>query len=281
MIQPLYPCLWFNGEGRAAFDLYASVFPNSILEQENEQVLHFTILDKKIMALNGGQQYAINPSISFFVTCNGQAETERVWQGLSDGAEVMMPLGSYAWSPCYGWLRDRYGMTWQLMMTDPDNPLPQLRPCLLFTGPVFGKAEAALRQYVSVFPRSEQGVPVYYPEGDIYAGKLMFGECTLNGTNLVFMDGPGEHAFRFSEGVSLVVACDTQEEIDHCWNRLLEKGGEEQSCGWMKDAYGVSWQIIPAKLGAWMEDPVKGPELMKAFLQMQKPALSILQSIAG
>ncbi len=281
MIHPLYPCLWFNGQGRAAYDLYASVFPGCRLDQESPMVLQFTLLGKKVMALNGGPQFSINPSISFFVNCNGETETRRVWEALSEGAEEMMPLGTYPWSPSYGWLKDRYGMTWQVMVADEATPAPQLRPCLLFTGRFFGRAAAAMEHYVSVFPDSAKGFLTDYPEGDPHAGKLMYGECSLNGYDLIFMDGPGEHGFEFSEGVSLVVACDTQAEIDHCWNRLLEGGGVEQSCGWLKDAFGVSWQIIPAQLGVWMQDPVKGPEVMNAFLQMKKFDLEALRAIAG
>ena len=83
------------------------------------------------------------------------------------------------------------------------------------------------------------------------------------------MDGPGEHAFIFSEAVSFVVDCDTQEQIDYYWNKLTENG-EESQCGWLKDQFGVSWQIVPTILGKLMTDPEKGPRVMQAFMQMKK-----------
>jgi predicted 3-demethylubiquinone-9 3-methyltransferase (glyoxalase superfamily) len=83
------------------------------------------------------------------------------------------------------------------------------------------------------------------------------------------MDGPGEHGYTFNEAVSLQVFCDTQQEIDYYWQKLTD-GGEESMCGWLKDPFGVSWQVIPAELGNWMSDPEKGPRVMRALLQMRK-----------
>jgi predicted 3-demethylubiquinone-9 3-methyltransferase (glyoxalase superfamily) len=83
------------------------------------------------------------------------------------------------------------------------------------------------------------------------------------------MDGPGEHAFAFNEAVSFVVDCKDQEEIDYYWNKLTE-GGQESQCGWLKDQFGISWQIVPAILGKLMSDPEKAPRVMQAFMQMKK-----------
>ena len=83
------------------------------------------------------------------------------------------------------------------------------------------------------------------------------------------MDGPGVHEYTFNEAVSFTVSCQTQEEIDYYWNKLSE-GGSEWQCGWLKDKFGVSWQIVPAILGTLMSDPAKSERVVNAFMQMKK-----------
>ena len=83
------------------------------------------------------------------------------------------------------------------------------------------------------------------------------------------MDGPGDHQFKFNEGVSFVVECEKQEEIDYYWNKLTE-GGKESRCGWLVDKFGVSWQIVPAIIGSLMTDPEKVPRVMQAVMKMKK-----------
>jgi len=101
-------------------------------------------------------------------------------------------------------------------------------------------------------------------------GKLMFGLFHILDKPVVAMDGPGEHSFSFNEGLSFVVECDTQEEIDHYWTSLTANGGSESMCGWLKDPYGVSWQIIPSVLGQLMSDRERAPRVMAAFMKMKK-----------
>ena len=97
----------------------------------------------------------------------------------------------------------------------------------------------------------------------------------LNGRK--FMGLNGGPVFKFNEAVSFVVDCETQDEIDHYWERLTE-GGEEGRCGWLKDRYGVSWQIVPAILPLLMGDPEKGPKVVQAFMQMKKFDIAALIS---
>ena len=108
-----------------------------------------------------------------------------------------------------------------------------------------------------------------YPEGDANAGKVMFSEFKLNNDTIIAMDGPGEHDYTFTEGVSFVVNCDTQKEIDFYWEKLTE-GGKESMCGWLTDKFGVSWQIVPSIIGRLMTDPAKGPGVFQAILKMKK-----------
>jgi predicted 3-demethylubiquinone-9 3-methyltransferase (glyoxalase superfamily) len=125
-------------------------------------------------------------------------------------------------------------------------------PCLWFDG----KAKEAADYYCTVFPNSK-----------IISFNPMVAIFELNGTKFMGLNGGPE--FNFSEAVSFVVNCETQEEIDMYWNKLTD-GGKEGKCGWLKDRYGVSWQIVPSILGKLMSDPEKAPKVMYAFMQMKK-----------
>ena len=140
---------------------------------------------------------------------------------------------------------------------------------MLFAGNQFGRAEEAIQFYISVFNNSAADLLVHYPEGNPHAGKLMYSEFNLNKYGIIAMDGPGDHKFTFNEAVSYVVNCETQQEIDLYWNKLTE-GGSESMCGWLKDKFGVSWQIVPTVLGKLMTDPEKAPRVMQAFMKMKK-----------
>ena len=125
-------------------------------------------------------------------------------------------------------------------------------PCLWFDG----QAKAAAEFYCSVFKNSK-----------IIDDNPIVTTFELNGTKFLGLNG-GPH-FKFNEAVSFVVNCADQQEIDYYWERLTE-GGEESMCGWLKDKFGLSWQIVPAILGELMNDPVKGPRVMQAFMKMKK-----------
>ena len=98
----------------------------------------------------------------------------------------------------------------------------------------------------------------------------MYSEFKLNQYEMIAMDGPGVHDYTFNEAVSLVLNCETQKEIDYYWNQLTADGGQESMCGWLKDKFGVSWQVIPAMIGKLMSDPEKGQRVMQEILQMKK-----------
>jgi predicted 3-demethylubiquinone-9 3-methyltransferase (glyoxalase superfamily) len=126
-------------------------------------------------------------------------------------------------------------------------------PCLWFDG----QAKAAAEFYCTVFKNSK-----------ITTDTPMVVNFDLNGRKFMGLNG-GPH-FKFNEAVSFVVECDTQEEIDHYWNKLTSDGGMESQCGWLKDRYGVSWQIIPAVIGELMSDPAKGQRVMQEVMKMKK-----------
>lgn len=265
MNNSMYPCLWFDGEAKEAATFYCSVFKNSVIKSENPMVVIFELNGKKFMGLNGGPMFKVNPSISFFVHCKTIEETDEVYNKLAEGGEPMMAIGKYDWSERYGWIKDKFGITWQVMVSTEEK----ISPSFLFTGDKFGKVEEAINFYTSVFNNSDVAKLQHYPNETPFAGKVLFSEFNLNGYNLIAMDGPDEHIFTFNEAVSLVVDCKDQEEIDYYWNKLT-KGGQESQCGWLKDKFGVSWQIVPVVLGQLMSDPEKGQRVMQVVMQSKK-----------
>lgn len=271
MNNSIYPCLWFDGKAKEAAVFYNGVFSNAKIISENPIVSIFELHGKKFMGLNGGPMFTINPSISMFVTCTDDAEIEKYWNRLTEGGMVMMPLDKYPWAEKYGWVKDKYGMTWQLMIDDLSQVSQKINTAFLFSNKQFGKAKEAIDLYISIFPNSTAHHQELYKEGEGQpVGYLKFGHFTLNGELFAAMDGPGDHAFEFGEGLSIVVDCDTQEQIDHYWNALTSDGGKESQCGWLKDKFGVSWQIVPTILGKLMSDPEKSPRVMQAFMKMKK-----------
>jgi predicted 3-demethylubiquinone-9 3-methyltransferase (glyoxalase superfamily) len=269
MILSIFPCLWFDGQAKEAAEFYCATFRNSFITAETPLVVTFTLNGSKIMGLNGGPLFRINPSISLFVNCETLEEADRIWNILIEEGSSMIPMNEYPWSKRYGWLQDKYGLTWQISWYGNDLDTFRIVPAMLFTGDQFGQASEAIRLYSSIFKNTSTEMMVVYPEGDPNAGKTMYSEFMLNQSLIIAMDGPGDHNFNFNEGVSFVVECETQAEIDFLWAKLSE-GGEESMCGWLKDKFGVSWQIVPAVLAQIMSDPVKAPLAMQAFLKMRK-----------
>lgn len=268
MNNKMHPCLWFNGNAKQAATFYCSIFKNSKITIDTPMVVNFELNGKKFMGLNGGPMFKINPSISFFVKCGSLDETNEIWSKLIDGGTALMPIGKYPWNERYGWVQDKFGLTWQVMLHNLTDTKMTITPSLLFTGNQFGRAEEAIHFYSSVFDNSSTDMLAPYPAEDAAnAGKLMYSEFNLNKHDFIAMDGPGE--FSFNEALSFVVECNTQEEIDYYWNKLTE-GGVESRCGWLKDKFGVSWQIVPAILGKLMSNPEKSQRVMQVFMQMKK-----------
>lgn len=268
MENKLYPCLWFDGNAKEAATYYISAFEYSKILSENPVVVMFELERVLFMGLNGGPQFKINPSISFFIYCESEAEIDKKWNCLSAGGSVMMPLNKYPWNEKYGWCQDKYGVNWQLML---DSVAEQkIVPSFMFTQQLSGKAEEAINFYISLFKNSEVQLISRYGkgEGDV-EGNINHARFTLNGQVFAAMESSGPHEFSFNDGVSIVVPCDNQEEIDFYWSKLTE-GGKESQCGWLKDKYGVSWQIVPAMLGKIMSEPDKGKRVMDVIRKSVK-----------
>jgi len=269
-MKSIYPCLWFDGNAEEAARLYCSAFSNAELKTCTPMVVMFHIKGQQFMGLNGGPHFRPNPSISFFTVCDTEEELEHAWHKLAEGGNVLMPLDKYPWSEKYGWVQDKYGVSWQLSLGKVEDAGQYVSPCLLFCREHNGEAEQAIRLYTSLFDHAEiKGIHKYAPGDGDDVNHIKQARFTLNGQVFRAMDSGGPHNFSFDEGISLVVSCDTQQEIDFYWLNLTE-GGQESMCGWCRDAFGVWWQIVPSMLGSLMSDPQKAPRVTEAFLKMKK-----------
>lgn len=239
------------------------------------------------MAISAGPYFKLNPSISFIVNFDPSQEKDagekinEVWNKLSEGGTALMPLDKYPFSERYGWIQDKYGLTWQLMLTNPEGEeRPPLVPSLLFVGDNCGNAEEAINFYLSVFKNAKQGHIARYPKGmePDKEGTIMFSDFMLENQWFAAMDSAHEHKFSFNEAFSFMVYCDTQVEIDYYWERLTAVPEAEQ-CGWLKDKFGLSWQIVPTEMDEMMSKgtPEQLARLTQAFLKMKKFDLVELQ----
>jgi predicted 3-demethylubiquinone-9 3-methyltransferase (glyoxalase superfamily) len=270
MTNQIYPCLWFDGQAKVAAEFYCSIFKNSKITTDTLMVVNFELDGKKFMGLNGGPIFKINPSISIFATFESIEETNFIWNKLIEGGKALINIDKHDWSERYGWLQDKFGLTWQISVVNNAGDQPSIKPAMLFTNEKFGKAEEAINFYTSTFDNSNIDVLINYPESTPFGGKVMYSEFNLKKHNFIAMDGPGNHEYAFNEGVSMVVDCKNQEEIDHYWNTLSGNGGQESQCGWVKDKYGVSWQIVPTVLGELMSNPEKGQRVMQVVMKSKK-----------
>jgi predicted 3-demethylubiquinone-9 3-methyltransferase (glyoxalase superfamily) len=154
--------------------------------------------------------------------------------------------------------------------------MPTITPCLWFDG----TAEQAAEHYVSIFPNSAiTNVSRYGPDMPFPEGSALTVEWTLDGQHYQGLNGGPD--FTFNESVSFSISCADQAEVDHYWNRLSE-GGEESQCGWLKDRFGVSWQVVPKRLPELLGDPDPGraQRAMQAMLQMRKIVVADLERAA-
>jgi predicted 3-demethylubiquinone-9 3-methyltransferase (glyoxalase superfamily) len=281
MKNSIVPCLWFNGNANEAAQLYCSAFPEAEIKNDTPMVVTFHIQGKQFIGLNGGPNHKPNPSISFFYTFKSEAELTKAWSILSAEGKVMMALDSYPWSSKYGWLEDKFGVSWQLSLATPTQNEAEVFPSLMFTKEQNGKAQQAIDFYTAVFPNSYVALIAKYEpgEGDT-VGNIKHAQFNLNGYKIAIMESSMVHEFQFDWGVSLSVSCDTQEEIDHYWNKLTECG-QESMCGWCQDRFGLWWQIVPSSLGKYMTDPAKAPRVMEAFMKMSKFNIAEIEEAAS
>ncbi len=294
--QRIVPHLWYDKEAKEAAEFYASIFPESRITDVtplddtpsgDSHLVSFELWGQKFLSINAGPIFKFNPTVSFMVNFDPKRDKEaseklnKVWNKLSEGGTVLMPLDKYSFSDKYGWIQDKYGLSWQLILTNhEDEEGPTIMPSLMFVGDQYNKAEEAINYYLSVFNNVKKGSIARYPHGmePDKEGSIMFSDFMLENQWLAAMDSAGNHPFSFSEAISLTVYCDTQEEIDNYWNDLSAVPESEQ-CGWLKDKYGMSWQIVPREKEAMMNNgtPEQVARVTQATLKMKKLDLAELQ----
>lgn len=299
-MYPITPHLWFDTQAKEAAEFYAATFPSSKVTNVTTitdtpsgdcDIVSFKVMDCEFQAISAGPLFKINPSISFMVNFDpaqgavSREQISQIWEKLAQGGKVLMPLAEYSFSKWYGWVEDRFGVSWQLILTNPaGEPRPAVLPSLLFTGAVAGKAEEATNFYLSVFKDGKRGTIARYPAGmePDKEGSIMFTDYMIGGRWFVAMDSAQPHKFAFNEAVSFMVHCDSQAEIDYYWEKLTSNGGEESQCGWLTDRYGVSWQIVPSMLDEIMghDDPEVSARVTQAFLKMKKFDIEALKAVA-
>jgi len=295
--QSIIPHLWFDTQAREAVSFYCSLIPDSRIEHVTTlrgtpsgecDVISFTLAGQPFMAISAGPYFTFNSSISFFLNfdpsrdAEARAALDATWKKLADGGQVLMPLAAYPFSQHYGWIQDRYGLSWQLILSDPEGePRPCVIPSLLFSGENCGKAEEAGAFYRSVFLDAQAGEIARYPadQPPNREGTLMFSDFRLGDTWFVAMDSAFDHGFGFNEALSFVVPCRDQTEIDTYW-AALSAVPEAEQCGWCKDKYGVSWQVVPAEMNEMLrgDDPAAVHRVTQAFLGMKKLDLAALRA---
>ncbi|MBO1219343.1 MULTISPECIES: VOC family protein [Mammaliicoccus] len=281
--QRIVPHLWFDNEAQEAVDYYMQTFPESEIISDvtftdtpsgDAKQLTFNIFGYKFMAINAGPYFTKNPSISFTVLFN-QSEAallDKVWTALAHNGKIMMELDTYDFSEKYGWLEDQFGVSWQLLITD--QPFDdRIRPSFMFINNNVGRAEEAINYYTSVFKNSGDISKFYYPEGmdPDKPDTLAHAEFKLEDQYFVALDSAHKHEFNLNEGISLMLFLEDQQEIDYYWDKLSTVPEAEQ-CGWVKDQFGVSWQIVPKIMDQMAEEgtPEQISNVTKAFLKMKK-----------
>lgn len=287
-MQKILPFLWFDEQAEEAVNLYTSLFKNSKIQEIHHfgddvpgpkgkvMMVNFQLAGKDFAALNGGPEFSFTPSVSFFVNCQTEAEIDMLWEKLGAGGFVLMPMEQYPFSQKFGWLNDRFGVSWQLNLTGAPQ---RITPFLMFVGAVAGKAEAAVHEYVSVFPNSSISQIERYEAGDQDTeGTIKHARFMLDGEEFMAMDSSLGHQFNFTPAISFFVNCKDQAEVDHYWEKLSE-GGEKGQCGWLTDKFGVSWQIVPTILDEMMSDPdaERARRVTQAMLKMNKLDIGLLK----
>jgi len=281
------PHLWFDDQAEEAANLYTSIFEVSQMGASTKYVadtpshkpkgsvmsIGFDLAGIHFVALNGGPEFSFNPSISFLVRCNIIHEVDVLWEALSDGGKVLMPLASYPFSERFGWVEDKFGVSWQVNYIGPQDISQKIIPKLMFTGKQCGRAEEAMNFYTRIFKNGKIGTIDRYgsdaaPDTE---GQIQHGEFIIEGQEFAIMDSAHPHDFSFNEAISLIKRCRTQPEIDFYWEQLSADPSAEQ-CGWLRDKFGVSWQIVPFEVQKLLNDPdpFKAERVMSAILAMKK-----------
>jgi predicted 3-demethylubiquinone-9 3-methyltransferase (glyoxalase superfamily) len=292
-MQKITPHLWFDKEANEAAEFYTSLFKDSKIKNKatlddtpsgTVDLLTIELLGQEFRLINAGPLFKFTPAVSFLVACAAKEEVDALWSELSNGGSALMELGEYPFSERYGWTSDRYGLSWQLMFTGGREIRQQITPTLMFVGKQCGRAEEAINFYASVFHNAKVGHVLRYGENEEpdKPGTIKHAGIALEGESFAVMDSARAHNFTFNEAISFIVHCNTQEEIDYFWSKLSADPKAEQ-CGWLKDKFGLSWQVVPTVMDEMLgdNDQSKLARVTQAFLKMKKFDIAKLQQAYG
>ena len=290
MSQKITPFLWFDKEAKEAAGFYTSLFTATFdasggrskiknattlddTPSGTVEIITIHLLGQEFSLMSAGPLFKFTPSVSFLVACTEKAQVDGLWEELSEGGTALMELGEYPFSQRYGWVQDRYGLSWQVMFMGDRKVEQRIIPTLMFVGKQCGNAEDAIRLYTSVFHNATVGDIRRYGKGEKpdKEGSVRHAGFTLEGQQFAAMDSAHEHNFTFNEAISFVVNCESQEEIDYYWGKLSADPKAEQ-CGWLKDKFGLSWQIVPTAMDEMLKDKDKRKvsRVTESFLKMKK-----------
>lgn len=270
MKEKITPCIWFNGGAGDAGKLYCAAFKSARITSQSPFVTGIEVAGQSFTLLDGGPQYKPNASISFYVGCESKDEFDQAWKALTASGRVVAAPSQTSWSERYGYVIDAYDVSWQLGVQRAGDVQQKITPYLMFTGNEYGHAEEAMNLYATVFNASMPEGIIRYGDQDApdTPGYVRHAELEFKNRRFMFADIASD-VVPFTEGVSLTIHCENQEEVDYYWYKLVE-GGKESRCGWLKDRFGVSWQIVPTILTKLMSDPAKAGKAAKAFMTMRK-----------
>lgn len=294
-MQKITPFLWFAHEAEEAATFYTTLFDNSAIlnvsrsggtqdAQVNQEagkafIVSFRLLGQPFTAMNGGPAFTLNQSISLTVSCDTKEQQQRLYEALSEGGKIFFPLTAYPWSPSYAWVEDKFGLSWQLEMAR-DASGQKITPTLLFANANAGRVKEAATLYTALFPNSSICFEAPHPpQSGLPEGSLLFCKLQLNGYSINAMSSTEHHDFAPNEAFSFVIDCESQEEVDTYWDALTTDGGQESRCGWLKDTFGISWQVVPRRLIELLTHPDRSiaQKAQAAMLGMKKIVIAELE----
>jgi predicted 3-demethylubiquinone-9 3-methyltransferase (glyoxalase superfamily) len=292
-MQRITPHLWFDREAKEAAGLYTSIFRNSKIKDTailhntpsgKVDVLTIELLNQEFTLINAGPMFKFTPAVSFLVACDSKQEVDALWSELSKGGSALMELGEYPFSEKYGWTQDRYGLSWQIMFMGEREIKQNITPTLMFVGQQCGKAEEAINLYSSVFHETKVGHILRYGKNEEpdKEATIRHADISLEGEHFALMDSARAHNFSFNEAISFMVHCETQDEIDY-FSGKLSADPKSEVCGWLKDRFGLSWQIVPRVMDEMLKDkdPARLARVTEAFLKMKRFDIAKLKEAYG
>ncbi len=288
-MQKIVPHLWFDTQALEAAEKYVSLFEDSKIlstamlydtPSGDAQTVEFQLAGIQFAAISAGPYFQFNASISLMVACETKEEVDWFYEALIEGGRELMPRGTYDFSQWYAWISDKYGLNWQIMLVEKSKEHKRIRPCLLFGMEECGKAQDAMNFYSDIFQKSKIGYVNYYKKGEAQdsRAKINYAELELFDFEIVLMDHGYGGDVTFNEAVSFMIRCEDQKEIDYFWEKLSFVK-EAEACGWVKDSFGLSWQIIPKMMAELLSEGTKEEidRVTKAFLEMKKFDIAALE----